>query len=177
MKTIILTAFAILLSLNMQSQNQNSSTVTKTTTTTIKDNEGEHKIVKKEETKELQNIELNEVPANTLNTEIKASPVQVTATTKVSVDGEEKTIDVDHSAYYMYDNENYQIALDKSGYTITNPKSSKPAFLRRTSNNSYIYKNKDKFSVGYFNADGNLVLETYNEKTDKITVEVFNLQK
>ena len=177
MKTIILTMSVFLLSLNSQAQNQDKKIETKTTTTTIKDDKGEHKIVKKEEINEIQNIELKEVPEGTLNTDIKPSPVQVTATTKVSVDGEEKTIDVDHSAYYMYNNEKYQVSLNKSGYTLTNSNSTKPSYLRRTSNNNYIYKNKDKFSVGYFNADGNLVLETYDEKTDKITVEVFNLQK
>ena len=60
---------------------------------------------------------------------------------------------------------------------MTTSNNTKPMFLRRTSNNNYIYKNKDKFSVGYFNADGNLVLETYDEKTDKITIETYNLQK
>ena len=169
--------FVFLLSLNSQAQNQNSSTVTKTTTTTIKDNEGEHKIVKKEEIKELQNIELKAVPANTLNTEIKDTPVQVTTTTKVSVDGVQKVIDVDHSAYYTNNNAKYQIVADKSGYTITDPNTSKLAFLRRTSNNNYIYKNKHKFSIGHFDTKGNLVLETYDEKTDKVIEEVFNLQK
>ena len=177
MKTIILGMLVFLLSLNSQAQNQDKKTETKTTITTVKDNKGEHKIVKKEETNEIQNIELNEVPAGTLNTDTKPSPVHVTKTTKVSVDGEERTIDVDHSAYYVYNNEKYQVALDKSGYTMTNPNITKPMFLRRTSNNNYIYKNKDKFSVGYFNADGNLVLETYDEKTDKITIETYNLQK
>ena len=177
MKTIILGMFAFLFSLNSHAQNQNTSTVTKTTTTTVKDNTGEHKIVKKEETKELQNIELKEVPPNTLNTEMKNTPVQVTSTTKVSVDGEEKTIDVDRSAYYMYNGEKYQVALDKSGYTVTNPNSTKASFLRRTSNNNYIFKSNDKFSIGHFDANGNLVLETYDEKTDKVTIEVFNLQK
>ena len=47
MKTIILGVFALLFSLSTQAQNQNKKTETKTTTTTVKDNKGEHKIVKK----------------------------------------------------------------------------------------------------------------------------------
>lgn len=177
MKTIVISAFVLLLSLNSQAQNQNKTQVTKTTTTTIKDSEGEHKVVKKQETNELQNIELKDVPPGTLNTEMKDSPVQVTETTKVSVNGEEKVIDVDHSAYYLYNGQKYQVALDKSGYSMTNSANSKPTYLRRTSNNNYIYKNNDRFSVGHFDANGNLVLETYDEKSDKVSVEVFNLQK
>jgi hypothetical protein len=175
MKTIMLSLFGLLLSLNVVAQNQNKKTETVTTTTTVKDNKGEHKVVKKEEVKEVQNIELKEVPKGTLNTDIQPSPTQATVTTKVSVDGQEKIVDVDHSAYYSSNGERYQMLSDKSGYTFSSPKS--VSLLRRTSGNNYIYKNKDKFSVGHFDANGNLVLETYDEKTDKVTVEVFDLQK
>jgi hypothetical protein len=175
MKTIILGMFALLFSMSLSAQNQNKKTETVTTTTTVKDNKGEHKVVKKEEIKEVQNIELKDVPPGTKDTDIKPTPTQATVTTKVSVDGDEKVVDVDHSAYYSYNGERYHVLADKAGYTINSPNA--VSLLRRTSNNNYIYKSKDKFSVGHFDADGNLVLETYDEKTDKITVEVFNLQK
>lgn len=177
MKTIILGVFALILSLSTQAQNQNKKTETKTTTTIVKDNKGEHKIVKKEEIKEVQNIELKEVPKGTLNTDIEPTPTQVMSTTKVSVDGDEKIIDVDRSAYYSYNGERYQVASDKMGYTVTSPNYKGLSLLRRTANNTYIYKNNDKFSIGHFDANGNLVLETYDDKTDKVTVEVFDLQK
>ena len=176
MKTIILGAFALLLSLNIQAQNQNKKTETVTTTTTVKDDKGEHKVVKNEEIKEVQNIELKDVPSGTLNTDIQPTPTQATVTTSVNVDGQERIVDVDHSAYYSYNGEKYHILADNSGYKMTNDLSG-ISLLRRTSNNNYIYKNKNKISVGHFDANGNLVLETYDEKKDKVTVEVFNLQK
>lgn len=175
MKTTILGMFAFLFSLSIQAQNQNKKTETVITTTTVKDDSGERKLVKKEEIKEVQNIELKDVPPGTLNTDIQATPTQATVTTKVSVDGDEKIVDVDHSAYYSYNGEKYHVLADRSGYTVNSPNAI--SLLRRTSNNNYIYKNKNKFSVGHFDANGNLVLETYDEKTDKVTVEVFNLQK
>lgn len=177
MKSIIIATVAVLFSLNSQAQNQNSSTVTKTTTTTIKDNEGEHKTVKKEETKEIQDIQLKEAQPGTLNIEMKETPVQVTSTTKVTENGVQKTVDVDRSAYYMYDNQKYQIVADTYGYTVTNPNSSRLSLLRKTSNNNFIYKNRNKFSIGHFDTNGNLILETYDEKTDKVTTVIFNLQK
>ncbi len=177
MKTIALGMFAVLLSIGMQAQNQNKKTETVITTTTVKDNKGEHKLVKKEEIKEVQDIQLKDVPQGTLNTDIQPSATQVTATTKISVDGQERVIDVDHSAYYSYNGEKYQLALDKVGYSMITSKNSKPTYLRRTSNNNFIYRNNDKFSIGHFDANGNLVLETYDEKTDKINVEVYDLQK
>src|SRR6218665_306268 len=177
MKTIALGMFAFLFSLQMQAQNQDKKVEKKTTTTTVKDNKGERKVVKKEQTQEVQNIQLQEVPKGTLNTDIAPSPTQVTSTTSINVDGQEKVIDVDRSAYYSYNGEKYQVALDKVGYSLTTSNNTKPTYLRRTSTNNYIYKNNDKFSIGHFDANGNLVLETYDEKTDKITVEVYNLQK
>ncbi|MDN3675900.1 hypothetical protein QWY90_07950 [Flavobacterium paronense] len=176
MKTIIVGAIAILFSLNIQSQNQNKKTETITKTTTVKDDKGEHVVVKKEEIKEIQNIKLQEVPSGTLNTNIQPTPTQATVTTSVNVDGQERVVDVDHSAYYSYNGEKYQVLADNSGYKVTNNMSG-ISLLRRTSNNNYIYKNKDKISVGHFDADGNLILETYDDKMDTITVEVFNLQK
>lgn len=175
MKTLILGAFALMLSMSIQAQNQNKKTETVTTTTTVKDDAGQHQVVKKEEIKEVQNIELKDVPAGTKNTDIQPTQTQATITTKVSVDGDEKIVDVDHTAYYSYNGEKYHVLSDKSGYTVTSPNS--VSLLRRTSGDNYIYKNKNRFSVGHFDANGNLVLETYDEKTDKITTEVFNLQK
>lgn len=177
MKTIILGVLAFLFSLSIQAQNQNKKTETLTTTTTVKDNKGERKVVKKEEIKQVQDIELKDVPAGTKNTEIQPSPVNVTETTKVSIDGQERIVDVDHSAVYSSNGEKFQFAADKSGYTVTNYNNKGLSLLRRTSNNNYIYKNNSKFSVGYFDTNGNLVLETYDEKTDTITTEIYNLQR
>ena len=175
MKTTILGMLAFLFSLSIHAQNQNKKTETVITTTTVKDDAGEHKVVKKEEIKEVQNIELKDVPQGTLNTDIQPTPTQATITTKVSVDGDERVVDVDHSAYYSYNGEKYHVLADKSGYTVNSPNAI--SLLRRTSNNNYIYKNNNKFSVGHFDANGNLVLETYDEKTDTITTEIYNLQK
>ena len=176
MKTVMLGVITLMLTLSLNAQNKNKKTETVTTTTTVKDNKGERKIVKKEEVKEIQNIELKDVPNGTLNTDIQPTPTQATVTTSVNVDGQERIVDIDRSAYYSYNGEKYHVLADNSGYKVTNNFSG-ISLLRRTANNTYIYKNKDKFSIGHFDANGNLILETYDDKTDKVTLEVFNLQK
>lgn len=108
---------------------------------------------------------------------MKDSPVQVTATTKVNVDGVSRVIDVERSAYYTLNGQKYQVAIDKSGYTMSIPNTKKAAVLRKTSNNNYIFRNKNKISIGYFDADGNLILETYDDKSDTIIIEKFDLEK
>nr|MBP8066072.1 hypothetical protein [Flavobacterium sp.] len=66
---------------------------------------------------------------------------------------------------------------DKTGYTMTMPDTKRLALLRKTSNDSYLYINKNKVSVGYFDKGGNLILETYDDKNDKMTLEKFELVK
>ena len=177
MKTIVVTLVALFAITSLQAQNQNVQKTTEVKTTTIKDSDGEKKIVKTIETNQVQKVELGEEKPNTLNIETVASPVSVVTETKVSVDGVVQSIDVDRSALYNFDGKEYNVTLDKSGYTITNPTTKNQAFLRRTSNNNYIYKTKNKTSVGYFDEKGNLILETYDEKTDKIVLEKYNLVK
>jgi len=130
-------------------------------------------IIKTQDVKEVQNIELKDADSNVLNKEVKESPVNVTATTAVSANGTTRVIDVDRSSYYVLNGKKYQVSNDKGGYKMVYPDGKNTAILRRTSNNNYIYKTKTNTSFGYFNADGNLVLETYDEKTDKITVTTY----
>jgi broad specificity polyphosphatase/5'/3'-nucleotidase SurE len=178
MKTTLLGLLAIAFSVTCFAQNTNVQQEVKTTTTTIKNSDGVKKIVKKEKINEVQNIELHDAESKKLNKEMKDTPVQVTSTTEVTVDGVTRAVDVDRSAYYLGENgAKYQVATDKTGYSVVIPNAKTPALLRRTSNNNYVYVNKGKVSVGYFDKDGNLVLETYDEKTDKMSLEKFTLVK
>lgn len=177
MKTLITSLCSAVFTSICFAQNTNVKSEVTTITTTIKDSEGEKRIVKSEETKEVQPIQLQNEKPNTLNIDTKESPVNVTTKTKVSVNGVTESIDIDHSSYYIKDGVKYQVSLDKSGYLMKTPEGKKLSFLRRTSNNNYIFKSKDKFSVGYFDADGNLVLETYDEKTDSIILEKYSVVK
>ena len=177
MKTIILGIMAFLFSLNNQAQNQNVKSEVKTTVTTVKDSEGEKKIIKTQEVKEVQNIELKDADSNVLNKEIKESPVEVTATTAITANGITKVVDVDRSAYYNLNGKKYQVALSENGYNVFLPNRQKTAILRKTSNNNYIYKSKNKTSFAYFDANGNLVLESYDDKTDKVIIETYIIVK
>lgn len=173
MKTTLITMTFLLFSIVSQSQNKNVKEETKTTVTTVKTSDGEKKYVKKENVKEVQNIELKEPKANTLNIDTKESPVAVTTTTKITnPDGSTRTVDIDRSSYYESNGNKYKVNLDASGYTMTLG-DSKPALLRKTTTNSYIYRLKDKIAIGYFDTDGNLILETYNDKSDKVTTEKY----
>nr|WP_315207852.1 hypothetical protein [uncultured Flavobacterium sp.] len=177
MKTIILGMAAFLFTVNIQAQNKNVKSEVKTTVTTVKNSDGQKKSVKTQEVKEIQKIELKDAESNALNKERKETPVEVTAITSITANGVTNIVDVDRSAYYDLNGEKYEVKLAESGYTIYQPNAEKAAVLRKTSNNNYIYSSKNKTSYGYFDANGNLVLESYDDKTDKITVETFVIIK
>src|SRR5690606_38840223 len=161
MKTIML-GMAFFCGLMVSAQNTNVTDVSKKTVVTVKDSEGEKKLVKNENTKEVQNVEFHDADSKALNKDVKPSPVQVTATTTVTApDGTTRTVDVDRSAYYSLGGNKMRFAIDPAGYTVTNEKGKREALLRRAGNNSYIYRTKDKTSIGYFDTNGNFVLETY----------------
>jgi hypothetical protein len=175
MKTVFLSLLTLLLSVTIQAQNTNTQTETKTTTSTVKDSKGDHKTVKKEVQKEVQKVELGEEKSNSINIPTIDSPVLVTTITKVTnPDGSTRTVDIDRSAYYESNGNKYKLALDASGYLMTLG-NSKPALLRKTSTNSYIYRQKNKIAIGYFDTNNNLIIETYDEKLDKVGIERFVL--
>lgn len=174
MKTIFFSIAVFLLSIQQQAQNTNVTDVTKTTITTVKDSDGEKQIIKKQEVQEVQNIEFQNADSNALNKDMKTTPIQVTSTTQITnPDGTTRTVDIDRSSYYQANGKQYEVKLDAAGYTISSAQSKKPALLRKTSTNSYIYSTKYKTAIGYFDTNGNLILETYDSKTDKVMVETF----
>lgn len=177
MKTTFLTLLTLLLSVNFLAQNKNVQQEVKTTVTTIKDSDGKQKIIKKEKVNEVQNIELKDTKSKTINKEIKDTPVQVSTTTEVTVDGITRTIDTDRSAYYRFNEQKYQLMIDKVGYTMITPDNNRFALLRKTSNGNYLCISKNKTSVGHFDKDGNLILESYDDKNDTMVLEKFELVK
>ena len=178
MKSILFGILFICTTSTINSQNKNVKDETKTTTTTVVDSKGEKTYVKKENTREVQNIELKEQDPKNINMDMKDSPVIVkTTTTITNPDGSTRTVDIDRSSYYLLNGRKYNVSLDSKGYRILSEDKKEQAFLRKTSTNSFIYRNKNKIAIGYFDLDGNLILETYNPKTDTVSYEKYNVSK
>ena len=175
MKTIIMSAIAILFAVNMQAQNKNVTKTSNTTVTTVKDSDGEKKLIKTQNVNQVQEVELQNAESNELNKDVKASPVQVTSSTTITApNGTTRTVDIDRSAYYSMGAQKYQVAVDNVGYTMMTDDNKKAGVLRQVSDNAYIYKNGDRTSYGYFDQNGNLVISTYDDKNDTIITEMFS---
>ena len=174
MKNIMTFAFALLLTAGMQAQNTNVTNVTKKTVTTVKDSDGVKKTVKEQNIQAKQNIELQNADSKSLNKNVKDSPVELVSTTTITnPDGTTRTVEIDRSSLYEVDGNNYMLSLDPSGYIITDANNKKIGILRATSNNSYIFRGTNSTSIGYFDVDGNLVLETYDDQSDSVITRTF----
>ena len=178
MKSILFGILFTCATSTINSQNKNVKDETKTTTTTVVDSKGEKTYVKKENTREVQNIELKEQNPKNINMDLKDSAVMVKSTTTITnPDGSTRTVDIDRSSYYLLNGKKYNVALDSRGYRILSEDNKEEAFLRKTSTNSFIYRNKNKIAIGYFDVEGNLILETYDPKTDTVSYEKYNVSK
>ncbi|MFD0778793.1 hypothetical protein ACFQZF_10170 [Flavobacterium myungsuense] len=164
-------------SIKVVAQNTNSQTETKTTTSTLKDSNGEHKTVKNEVINRTQKIEYGQEQPNSINIPTIDSPVSVTRTTTITnPDGSTRTVDIDRSSYYVSDGSIYKLALDASGYILTNG-NFEPSLLRKTSTNSYIYKSNNQIAIGYFDLEGNLIIENYDNQSDKVIIKKYGIVK
>ena len=153
---------------------QNTQTETKTKTVTIEDSEGIHKTVKTEVVKKDQKIELGKDNPNSINVPAVDSPILVTTSTKITnPDGTTRTVQLDRSGYYENNGRIYVLTLDASGYILTHG-DNKPALLRKTSINSYIYTIGTKMAVAYFDSNENLIVEFYEELSNQIIIEKYN---
>ncbi|GGD25088.1 hypothetical protein [Flavobacterium orientale] len=169
----------ILITFNLSfAQNKNVKDETKTTTTTIKTSEGEKKIIKDENTREVQVIEVGNKKDNTVNRDIKNSPVIVSESTQVSTNNSDnKNKNIDRSSFYLLNGKKYKVLADPKGYTVVSEKNKNYARIRQTSNNTYIFTRKNKTSYGHFDANGDLILETYDPKKDIFVTERVTILK
>lgn len=174
MKTMF-TTLAIVLGLSIQAQNKNVQTEVKTTVTTVKDSDGEKKLIKSEVTREEQKVgvEIEKEQPGSKNIPMANNPVEVTKATAINNGDKTKVVDVERKTYYMNNGRRYELTNDEGGYIMKMPEGKYNALLRKTSNNNYIYYNKNKYAFGYFDGSGNFILETYDTKTDKVSVEKY----
>lgn len=174
MKNIVL-ALALALGLSVNAQvNKNVTKETTTTRTTVnKGNQG----VKSSEVNQTrtaqQELDFKDAESNKLNKDLKPTPVAVTTSTTISGDGI-PTQEIDRSSYYTLNGQRYQFVTDKTGYRVISGDNQNFGTMRRTSNNNYIYRSGTTTSIGYFDKDGNFVVESYDDKTDGVTVQTYS---
>jgi len=172
MKNIaVVIALALGFTVNAQ-VNQNVTKESTTTTVKVNDGTGTKKLVRTKNTESKSELELKDAESKKLNKDAYETTPQVTTSTSVERDNGFNAR-VGQISNYQYNGSNYIFVSDKTGYRIATPDNKDYAKLRRTSNGQYIFRGANTTSVGHFNANGDFVVETYDDKTDGITVETY----
>lgn len=142
-------------------QNTNEKEVKTTKKTIVTDTDGVDVKTKTVETKSRTNLALgNKTSSQNFNTIMKPTTIMT---------------DVD----YSYGGVNYRFMPEKDGYYIvnTNNKNAKVARLYpSTQKGYYIYSQEGNNSFGYFNADGDLVIESYDPDNDGVMNYIYKVK-
>ena len=164
-KLIIVFALAAFSSAFAQ-ENKNKVKQTVVTNTTVTDNQGAKTSTKAVSNTKKQVIALDKNDANKVNQNIVMKPIEV-----------------DTDVNYGFEGNRFQFISqeDKEGYRLMtvrdNAKQEEYAIIKPTSQNGYYILSKEgNSSFGYFNDDGNFVVERYDAKLDAIVNDVYKLE-
>lgn len=164
-KLMIIFALAAFTSAFAQ-ENKNKEKETVVTKTTVTDDKGSKTSSKAiSETKE-QVISLEKSDARKVNQNIVMKPVEV---------------DTDVSFGFEGNRFQFMSQEDKDGYRLMNvrdnAKNEEYAIIKpSTQNGYYILSQKGESSFGYFNDDGNFVVERYDPKLDAVVSDIYKME-
>ncbi len=146
-------------------KNTNTQKQTVVTKTTVTDDKGTDTATKAVTQTKKEVLTLKDSDANQTNQSVVMKPIVV-----------------DTDVTYSYDGNRFKFLSqkDENGYRLMtikdNATNEQYAVIKPTSQNGYYIMSQDgKSSFGYFNADGNFVVERYDPKTDAITSEIYRL--
>lgn len=174
-KSLTFAIVAFCFTIASMAQQKNVQNETTTTVTTVKDSDGEKKLVKSTTEEKSQDLKFQDPDSKALNKDLVATPTQVTATTTVTTpDGKTRLVDVDRSAEYTVNGKKYRVVLDNVGYSVVDGATMKRVgTLRNIGTNQYLYHMNGTTSYVSFDASGNLIMNTYDPKTDTITSHTY----
>lgn len=146
-------------------ENKNTKQETTVTKKSVKSDKGVDVSTKAVTKTEKQILSLEDVNANKTNQNVVMKPAEV-----------------DTDVSYGYDGNRFKFISqkDENGYRLMtvrdNATQEEYAIIKPTSQNGYYILSKDgTSSFGYFNADGNFVVERYDAKQDAVVSDVYKL--
>ena len=142
-------------------QNEDKMSKTVITKTKVKSSKGEEVAVK--EQKYTANQKLQVENNNETNQAVSRKPVKITESTTFSTG-----------------NEMFTIQPDKNGYTVMSKKDGKEKMygkIRKMPDREfYILAKENENSFGYFDNDGNFIVESYDPDSDSVYLKKYNLE-
>jgi len=176
MKKLVLSSVLVLSMTFMFAQNKDvlEETITKTKTTV--DNKGAEKVSKSMLVRKEQNVELSQEDQNKINQTRIDSPTKVT-THQTVVEGDSKVM-LDKKATFVCNGSECDFTPQSDGFTIA---SKDDAGLNATtyvsSNKNFIVETENGNGIGYFDANGDFVVEYYDKNTNELIKRVYSSKK
>jgi len=143
--------------------NKSEKTETVTTKVIVKDNTGVHTDVKEVSTTETQPIKLDPKDAGKMDQDYDLGPTRVQTDVSYSSANRSYMFENQKNGYKIYDAK----AGEKKDYAILRPTSQKGYYLMSQEGNN---------SFGYFNENGDFVVESYNTSTDAVEKTIYKLE-
>lgn len=166
MKKILMILALAAITTGFAQENKNTRKETTITKTAVKDNQGVNVTSKAVTTDKVQRIELKADKNNQVNQEMVMSPAKINTDVTYGFEGNRFK---------------FLSQKDHDGYRLMTVKDNKTqeeyAIIKPTSQNGYyIYSQNGKSSFGYFNDEGNFVVESYDPKTDAMVNQIYKLE-
>ncbi len=152
---------------------------TKTTTTTInKNGEKVSENTVKVTTKKEQEVKTVQRNGNTPDGDKIDTPIKVTKTIEISSESDPFNNSNDKIVYYNYNDEKFTFTPVNNGFSMTLPENSSYGQARKSaSNHFYLMTIKGHPGVGYFDNDGNFVVEYYDSDNDTMVMQSYEMNK
>lgn len=151
-------------SMSYAQENKNEKKETVVTKTTVQNSKGEEVSTKAVTKTEEQVIALERSDANMTNQNITMLPTKVDTNVTYSNDGVDYSFEAQNKGFKMMSRDDVNNSED---FAILRPSSQK---------GYYIMSQDGVSSFGYFNQNGNFVVESYDETSDSIVTTVYELQ-
>ncbi|WP_417360009.1 hypothetical protein [Galbibacter sp.] len=172
MKKLVLSSVLVLSMTFGFAQNKDVLEETVTKTKTVVDNQGAEKVSKSMVVRQEQAVELSQEDQNKINQSRVDSSMKVT-THQIVVEGDSKVM-LDKKATFICNGSECDFTPQDDGFTIA---SLDDAELNATtyvsSNKNFIVETEKGNGVGYFDKDGNFVLEYYDKSTNELIKRIY----
>ena len=153
-------------------QNKEVLEETITKTTKVKTNKGEQELKEQVQVRQEQNIELSEEDQNKIDQSRAASPMKVTKKETV-VSGD---VTLDSVSTYMCNGTTCEFSPETNGFTINSDDENLTAVISNTADDQYKVTTNNGNGVGYFDKNGDFVIEYFNKDENKIIKRVYTKQ-
>ena len=151
---------------------------TTTKTTVNKNGEKVSENTVKVTTKTEQEIKTVQQAGNTTNGDKVDTPIKVTKTIQIDSDSDPFFDASNKTVYYNYNNDKFTFSSDSNGFMMASAENPSYGEARKSaSNHFYLMTIKGQPGVGYFDSNGNFIVEYYNKDTDAMIMESYEMNK